>query len=205
MQDELDILREVGSIAAGHGSTALSEILGRRINLSLPVTDIISCGEVSKKVHLENIGIIVFSKILVGLQGEVAFILDEKNAFKLIDLSYRLKREEKRMGLITEVGLSLLKEVGNIVISAYLNALSLMFKRIIIPPVPTLMSGLVEDIIDIILASYGTEEYVVFIEAVFEEPQEKIEGRFYLILTPQGAKDIRETCKRMLERGGYKL
>ncbi len=33
MQDELDILREVGSIAAVHGSIALSEILGKRINL----------------------------------------------------------------------------------------------------------------------------------------------------------------------------
>jgi len=48
MQDELNILRKVGSITTAHGSIALFEILGRRINLSVPSKDIISCNGVPK-------------------------------------------------------------------------------------------------------------------------------------------------------------
>jgi len=36
MKDEMDILREISSIAAGHGSIALSEMMGKKLNLELP-------------------------------------------------------------------------------------------------------------------------------------------------------------------------
>lgn len=199
MQDELDILRETGSIAAAHGSIALSEILGRRIILNVPSTDIISCQDGSKRINLEKIGVAIFSKVLVGFEGEVAFLLDEKNAFKMISLSYKIREEEKKASIITETGLSFLKEIGNITISTYLNALSLVLKRVIIPSPPTLISGAIGGILSIILSPYGTDDYIYLIEAAFEEPRENIKGCFYLVLTPAAAKDIRETCKKMLK------
>ncbi|MFH1396946.1 MAG: chemotaxis protein CheC [Candidatus Omnitrophota bacterium] len=199
MQDELDILREVGSIAAAHGSIALSEILGRRINLFLPSMDMVSLTRVPSKINVERIGIAVIAKLLTGLKGEIIFLLDEQNAFKLIDLSYELRDEDKKIGALTEIGMSLIKEMGSIVIGAYVCALSMILKRIILPPPPTLISGTIEEILRMIFSGYQEEDYAVFIEAVFEEPKEKIKGGFYLVLTPGVASDIKETCKNMLD------
>jgi len=199
MQDELDILREVGSIASAHGSIALSDILGRKINLSLPSVDTIPCNGVSTTINIENIGISVISKLLTGLKGKVIFLLDEKNAFKLIDLSYKIRGEDKKAGVLTEMGVSLIKEIGGIVIGAYVSALGIMFKRLILPSPPTLISGTMEEILSIIISTSGAEDYILLIEAVFEESQEKIKGGFYLVLTPEAASDIKGACKRMLE------
>lgn len=199
MKDELDILREAGSIAAAHGSIALSEIIGRKINLKLPSLEIVPCKEGPKTINLEHAGIAIFAKILIGLQGQVVFILDEKNAFSLIDLSPATKAEGDKSGVITEMGLSFIKEVGNIVTSAYLNALSLMIKRMIIPPLPTLVSGSIENILNIILSPYADDDFAYIVEAVFEEPQAKINGSFYLILTPEAAKDVKKACRALLE------
>lgn len=199
MYDELDILREVGSIAAAHGSLALSEILGRKIELSMPSLDTVFCTGVPPKIDVEKMGIAIISKLTVGLKGEAAFLLDEKNAFKLISLSCNIREEDKKSGVLTEVGISSIKEIGSIVIGAYLSALSIMFKRVILSSPPTLISGMIDDIMNILFATSGTQDYVLLIEAVFEEPREGIKGGFYLVLTPKTASDIRKTCKKMLK------
>ncbi len=202
MQDELNILREVGSIATAHGSIALSEILGTRINLSVPSTDIVSCLGVSTKINTQQIGIAVTAKFLTGLKGKVAFLLDEKNAFKLIDLSYGIKEEDKKVSALTEIGLSLIKEIGSIVIGAYTSALSMMLKRLILPPPPTLISGSIEEILTMLLSEYKDKDYAMLIEAIFEEVEQNIKGGFYLVLTPEAASEITEVCKRILEEAG---
>lgn len=204
MHDELDILREVGSIAAAHGGTVLSEILGKRINLFVPSLDVISCGGVSSKIDVERMGIAVISRLSAGLKGKAIFLLDEANAFKLIGLSYKISEEDKKSDVLTEIGLSTIKEIGNIVTSAYLNAISMMLKRVILALPPTLISGMMNEILSMILSSAGTDDYVFLIEAMFEEPQEKIRGGFYLVLTPEAASDIRQVCKKMLAELGEK-
>ena len=116
MHDELDIIREVGSIAASHGSIALSEILGKKIYLTIPSVDMVSCEGVSNKIDLDRMGIAVICRITTGIQGQAVFILDEKNAFKLINVSARIAEEDKRSSVMTELGLSTIKEIGNIVL-----------------------------------------------------------------------------------------
>jgi chemotaxis protein CheC len=197
--DELSILTEVGNIAAGHGSIALSAILGRTINLSVPSADVICRSKRSESMHIDKVGVVIFSKILVGLKGEVVFIMDEQNAFKLMNLSACVKAEDSRLAIPTEVGLSMLKEVGHIIIGAYLNALSMVLKRVIIPPLPTLINGTIEDILNLVLASYADDEFSYLIETVFSESKGDIQGSFFMILTPEAAKDIKETCNKILD------
>lgn len=197
MHDDMDILREVGSIAASHGSIALSEILGRRINLLMPSVDIICSSGIPAKVNIESVGMAVISKMITGLKGQAVFMLDEKNAYKLIELSNNIRNGDKESHVITEVGISSIKEIGNIVTSAYLNALSIMFKKAILSLPPVLISGTISEIINIIVTSSEAED-ALLVEAVFEEPQEKIKGGFYLVLIQEAVVAIQETCKQIL-------
>jgi len=199
MKDEMDILREVGSISAGHGSIALSEILGRKINLRLPALDILPGEEVLNKLNLAQMAISVSSHILSGLKGNVLFVLDEKSAFKLIDMCYKINEEEKKKGAFTEMGMSIIKEVGSVIIASYIGALSMMLKKLIIPSIPTLVSGPIQEIINIAVGSYSEEEYILLVEAVFEEPRQRISGSFYLVLNPEAMKYIQESCKKILK------
>ena len=200
MKDEMDILREVGCIAAAHGSIALSELLGRAIKLNMPSLDFIPGEIILKRVSQDQIVIGVYGHILSGLKGNVLFILDEKSAFKLVDLCYKIKSEDKKSGVLTEIGLSVIKEVGNVVIASYIGALSIILKILIIPSIPTLTSGPLQQIMNMAISKYYADEYILLVEAVFEEPHEKIVGSFYLILNPEATKYIQETCKKYLNK-----
>ena len=199
MQDEMDILKEVGTIAAAHGGIALSEILDRRINLIIPSVDMVSCSQMSNKLGKGKLGIAVIFKLLTGLKGDAVFILDEQNAFKLISMSHKTKNDERSPAVLTEVGLSALKEIGNIVTGAYLSAIGIMLKKVILTYPPTLISGTVDEVFNLALASSKSDDFALLIEAIFEEENEKIEGGFYLIISQESAGDIKKACKQMLE------
>ncbi len=199
MKDEMDILREVGSIAAGHGSVALSEILGRKINVEMPSLRILPAQEILEKLKASQIVISVFCNILSGLKGEILFILEEKSAFKLIDACYKVPEGDKKEGMFTEMGLSVIKEIGNVIISSYAGALSMILKTIIIPSIPTLISGSIQQSLNMAIAPYAKEECILFTEAVFLEPDTKIEGSFYLVLNPAAMNAVQESCKKLLE------
>ena len=78
MKDEMDILREVGSIAAAHGSVALSEILGTKITLNLPSLDIIPAETIVDKFIADKIIISIYSQILSGFKGNILLLLDDQ-------------------------------------------------------------------------------------------------------------------------------
>ena len=198
MEDELDIIREVGSIASAQGSITLSEILGRKVNLLLPSVDIVSA-DIPRRTDMQRIGIAVICKISTGINGQAAFVLDEKNAFKLVSLSDKVSEEDKCPGALTEMGVSTIKEIGNIVISAYLGAIGAILRKVILFLPPTFVSGMLGEIVNIIFSSSVADGTTLFIETVFEESQEKINGSFYLVLSRESVSDIRTVCKKMLE------
>ncbi len=200
MQDKLEILKEVGSIAACHGSVALSDFLGSKIVLTPPTTAVISLKEIPSTIDIDKIGITIFSRLNVGLKGEVTFILDEDNAYRLIDLSYHIGEEvKKKLGILTEMGVSIMKEVGNMVIGSYLTALSLTLNRMIVPPLPTLISGSLQYVFDFIFSPYTKEDHRYLIQTTFSVPEENINGYLCLILPTESVQDIQETCQKILD------
>ncbi|OQX88046.1 MAG: hypothetical protein B6D55_01325 [Candidatus Omnitrophica bacterium 4484_70.2] len=189
----LDILKEIGNIAAGSSGTALSELLKKRISLEVPVVDIIIAYPENLKIKTEGERVVaIFSKILAGLGGEVIFFLREKEAFRLIDLSTKTEERENQIRIFTEMSISLLKEVGNIVICSYLNALGFFLKKILIPSFPVFLSGFVDEVLNVTLSFYQEEDYAYLIETIFAIEEEKIKGSFYFLLSPQTAKLVTE-------------
>jgi len=198
MRDEMDVLKEVATVAAAHGSNALSEILKRTIKLSLPLVTTIAPDNLEKEIDFSENEVVlsVQSRILSGIEGKVLLVLEEKSAFRLINICY--KGEDKvSSGFLTEVGLSAIKEIGNVVIGSYVGALSMFLKLLVIPSIPTLISG---PLYEIVRAAVSLEkEHILMIEAVFEESEEKIKGRMYFILTQRGREIIRQACDKILE------
>ncbi len=200
MQDKMDILKEVGSIAAAHGSIALSKVLKRKIVLEVPKVAIVSSASLANSVALERIGIAVYSKIITGFDGRVIFLLDEKNAFQFNDISYKIEPEEKRASVFTEMGMSLIKEIGSIVTSSFATAISMMFKKVIILSAPMLISGTMHEILNITIFTNTQNDEVLLIETVFEEVEEQIKGSFYFVLTADAAMALLKDCESMLDQ-----
>lgn len=198
VKDEMDILRETGSIAAAHASIALSEILNTKITLNQPVVNIISAKTILEKFVSDKIIMGIYSQMLSGFKGNVLFLLDETSIFKLVDACYNPNQEEKKRGVLTEIGISTIKEVGSVVISSYVTALSMILKTLIIPSIPTMLNGPIQQVMSMTVLPLDNKNNLLLIETVFEEPKRNIKGCFYLILNPAAMKYILNFCKKML-------
>ncbi|MCP4652115.1 MAG: hypothetical protein GY858_01870 [Candidatus Omnitrophica bacterium] len=197
MKDEMNILREVGTTAAAHGGTALSEMLKRKIALAVPSVKTIRTKDLDKAITIDENTLVLQSRILTGLSGKIICALEEKTAYKFVTI-YQKMDPAILDAASTEMAMSLMKEIGNILISAYAGALGYFMKRVIIPSMPILLNAPFIEIMKLITSDYHPDKEVMVIESSFEETKENIKGNFWLVLTPEAVDEIKNACKKIL-------
>jgi len=180
---QFDVLREIGNIGAGNATTALSKLLDARIDMRVPKVNLAGFSEITGIIGDEEE---VMVGILLSLEGDVngmmMFLLDTASAGRLV--ATLLKQEEnidKDIYDFSEMELSALNEIGNIITGAYLSALSDLTKLTIVSSVPTLqvdMAGAILSIPAIEFSKIGDK--VLLIETQFDE-ESHINGYFLLV------------------------
>ena len=120
---EIDTLREIGSIGSGNAATALSQMLGREIRITLPEVRIMGYNEAIEWIGGPEA---VTAGVLVRMGGQMNGIMLSVQQLEFINLVLQsmLRLEVKDFMELDELGKSTLVEVGNIIISAFINALS---------------------------------------------------------------------------------
>jgi len=142
---QLDALRELANIASGNAATALSQMLGREVGLSvpsvlaLPLADVVdACGTPDEQVT----GVVV--PLEGDIDGVVLLLIPAKGAATVCGL----------LGVEagSEWGDSALKEIGNILAASCLNALSSMTGLYLGPRPPHLTTDMLGAIVSSLLA-----------------------------------------------------
>ena len=123
--------------------------------------------------------------------------MGEQSAFQLVTICYA-NNDKNKPEAFTEMGLSIIKEIGNVVIGSYAGALSIFLKAPVVPSIPTLMNGPIAEILHSVTSPYDDDDSIVLIEAFFEEVERRIKEGLYFILTPVAMKEIQEACKKIL-------
>ena len=113
------------------------------------------------------------------MQGSLMFLLDEESARKL--LSDMMVGQE--VGNLTdELPMSAMMEVGNIISSSYLNALSFFSNLTIIPSTPAFAYDMAGAILGTILYEVSElGDQVLLIETDFLGNGEAIRGHFFVL------------------------
>lgn len=120
---EIDVLREIGSIGTGNAATALSQMLNREIRITLPEVRIMEYNEAIEWIGGPEL---ISAGVLVKLGGQmngIALSLLQLDFVNLIMGSLGLETIGE-YGELTEISNSALVEIGNIMISTFVNALS---------------------------------------------------------------------------------
>jgi chemotaxis protein CheC len=153
---QLDALAELANIASGTAATALSQMLGQEVELrvpralALPLADAVDAAGAPEDI---------VTGIVLGLEGDVdALVLLLVPAADAGTLCRLLGVEPQ-----TEVGDSALSEIGNILGTSYLNALSMMTGLTLLPTPPTLATDLLGAIVAFVLAQAAGENDVALV------------------------------------------
>lgn len=183
---QLDALREVANIGAGHAATALSQMTDHTIMISVPQINISALEDIPNQVGTDEEPVAaVLMKILGDLTGLALLIFPQATALRVAGLM--MKRTD--VTTLGEIEQSALREAGNILSAAYLNALSEFMGMILLPSPPSLAI----DMSDAVMSSTFVEmaqgaEYVFCVETEFhlKELNESLRG-FFLLMPDLGS------------------
>ena len=179
-EQQLDALREISNIGMGHAATALSQLTGKTIHVEVPrvlITDMASMPELMGGTERPVIGISL--RMLGNAQGYILMVFPRENAIRI--LQQLLPHKVAGGDTLSELELSALTEVGNILASAYLNALGEMLRMTLIPSVPHLCIDNVGRLIDNALAEFGEVGGItLMLDTEFFSKDERVSGTFFL-------------------------
>jgi chemotaxis protein CheC len=179
---ELEILKEIGNIGAGNAITSLAKMISKRVDMEVPVTRILDFREIPSILGREDDIIVGILLPIVGdLRGFIMFVLNQSSAHSLVNILLG-KQEIENSEDFSDIEISALKEVGNILVSSYISALSSLTNLRIVPQVPDISIDMAGAILSVPAINYGTVgDKVLYIETQFDDGTEKVVGEFFLI------------------------
>lgn len=184
-----DALKEIGNICVGNAATALSQLLNKKINITVPEVILLPIENVPKVVGEDKIVVGLVVRILGDIRSVILLIFSHKDALTLASLMTNTKPYNGEV--ITELERSALKEIGVILANAYAGALSVFVKLRLIPGVPELIEDMAEAMVDYILIELShVSKYALLIKSEFSETSTKAIGHFFLIPNPEGLETI---------------
>jgi len=184
-QFQLDALREIGNIGSGHAATALSTLLQRRIDMSVPEVWAVPFEQVSAIVgRLDMPQATIYVKVEGEAPGKAIFFFPVESAEIVVQALFG---SNQPMDLYTdEMAQSALKEVGNILVSSFLIAITQFSGIPLQPSVPALAVDMIGASLDTIFLEEGMlDDTVLFIDTQLTGIP-KIEGQF-IFLPDQGS------------------
>ena len=192
---QLDVLKEIGNICAGNASVALTQILFKKIELQIPKVKIISMSEVSQAFKDVSPIICIQMEILGALHGSALLIFEQECAYTIMELL--VGKTGDRTKLVTQIGISSLKEIGNIVISSYLSTLSSLSRLPVFPSCPQFSDGLATTVIKNVFGGVlNADAYLILIETVFTEQVTAVSGTFFIAIDSDSMRLILDACEK---------
>jgi len=183
---QLDALREVANMGAGHAATALSQMTGSTIMISVPTLHIARLEDVAPDLVAEEEPVAaVLMSMLGDLTGRTLLVFPKQTVMRLTEAM--LRRPIGSSIALGELERSAIKEAGNILSGAYMNALSDFMGMVLLPSPPALAIDMSSAVLTSTFLQFsGDLDFVFCVETEFlmHDVQERVRGFFLLIPDP---------------------
>ncbi|MEB3101141.1 chemotaxis protein CheC [Ferviditalea candida] len=181
---QLDVLKEVGNIGAGNAATALAKLLNKQIDMQIPRVSMLAFDEIADCIGgSEEVVLAIFLRVEGEAPGNMFFILSQDSAKRLLLNLAGIAVEET--GNYSEMELSALSEIANILVGSYLSSLADFTRLYMSPTVPALAIDMAGAILSYGLLQFGEMgDHALLIETAFFEGVDEVEGHFFFIPDP---------------------
>ncbi|EYE88771.1 chemotaxis protein CheY [Fervidicella metallireducens AeB] len=178
---QLDALREVGNIGAGNAATAMSQMIDRKVDMTVPQVEILPFNEMINTIGQEDeLVVAVLLKVFGDAPGNILFIMDMEKAQRLSEMLLMGYQDVSE-----EMFISVFQEIGNILGNSYINAITRLTPLNLITSVPSVAMDMLAAVLSIsFLDAEQYSDYVLAIDTKFIEDDKEVGGNFFFIPKP---------------------
>ena len=184
---QLDALRETANIGAGHAATALSQMTGSTIMIKGPAISIATMEDMPAQFSPEEEPVAaVLMHMLGDLSGRTLLVFPRPTVMRLAELM--LRRPVGSSMALGELESSAIKEAGNILSGAYMNALSDFLGMLLLPSPPTLVIDMSTAVLTSAFGEFAPDpDAIICVESEFVLTDLHYTLRGFFLLLPDPA------------------
>lgn len=182
-------LRDVNKQAVINASNGLSRLIDRQVEVGITRTEVKAVEDLSPLIGPEELVAGIYMPVTGDINGAALLIFPKDSTFVLSDLLVR--RQPGTTHTLTNLDISALKEVGNIICGNYLTVLADALQVKITEHIPNFSFDMFGAIVSQIIADFAqkTDEALV-IEIEFTIRPETFKGYFLLLFEVEQLKAI---------------
>ncbi|MBQ9120686.1 MAG: chemotaxis protein CheC [Lachnospiraceae bacterium] len=182
---QFDVLREIGNIGAGNATTALSQMINAKVDMKVPKVDLLEFKELGDLIGgAENIVVGILLTLEEDIDGMMMFLMEKGAARSMVRVMMGAYASEDESADFSEMELSALQEIGNIITGAYLSSLSTLTNMTIVASIPYMAIDMAGAILSVPAIEFGKiSDKALLIETEFGDATEVVNGYFILIPT----------------------
>ena len=180
---QIDVLKEIANIGAGHATTALSQLLNTKVDMKVPRVNFLEFKDLSEVIGgAENVVVGILLTLHKSIDGMMMFILEREPASQAVNRL--MGRPAVQIEEFSEMDLSALQEIGNIIAGSYLSSISSFTNMAITSSVPYLAIDMAGAILSVPAIEFGKiSDKALMIESAFGDENTMVNGYFILIPT----------------------
>lgn len=181
---QIDALRELGSVGAGHAATALSQLLDHMVDITVPEVRLVPVNDVPMVFGGPEILVgAVYCRLLGDVAGGMLFIAPRAALLALVDmLRNRELGNTKSLNAEEE---ALVTHCASILMSAYLAAISRMADINLLPSVPSFAFDMMGAILEVASIEIGMKvDTAIFVLTSFSDEHSAVDAALFYLPDP---------------------
>ncbi|MBN1167131.1 MAG: tetratricopeptide repeat protein [Methanospirillaceae archaeon] len=197
--DQMDALRELGNIGASHAATTLSTMLNTPIMMNVPEISINDIGIVNTKLEQEDAALVYFRmEGEISDAGYVVLHVPKESVIQMTSIMLGLPPDLSRN--LDEMDESALNEIGNIMVSAFLDGTAELLGIIMLPSPPRILFDKPEKLFALIIEESNISyQSVVFFKTEMQCDEYELTCNILMLPNPPVLHEIIRMLEKLIE------
>ncbi|MDD1723726.1 MAG: tetratricopeptide repeat protein [Methanospirillum sp.] len=197
--NQKDALRELGNIGASHAATTLSTMLNTPIMLNVPEISIINLEEINSQIVQGTSAMVIFT--MEGQMAKAGYVIlhvPQESVVQMTSIMLGLPVESERP--LNEMDESAINEIGNIMVSAFLDGTAELLGIIMLPSPPRTIFDLPGNVFNLVIKESNIQyDNIVFFKTELICDEHELNLNIFMLPNPPVLLDIVRMLEKIIE------
>ncbi len=181
-KEQSEEIWELGNAGAQNAAAALSTLLNQKVTISLPTILVVNLNNLQEHIDDTIAAMVIFQiKGQVSAGGSLVLHVPKPSILRLAHIMLGQPEDDRE---IDEMDKSMLHEIGNIMMSSYLDACATLLSIILLPSPPSMTIDMAHAVLESIIATHEVEDnadQVLFFKTEMSCAEQEIDAELFLL------------------------